>query len=242
MKNAKKEFLGIYNIFCSDVHRFGTDAVLLEYFSASHKAKRVCDLGTGCGIIPFLIKQTNRNAQILAVDIQQDAIALVNKAIADNEMDGIQALCCDLKNLPKQTNGKFDLVTMNPPYKKKGAGKITGNIGLDIARNEIECTLRDICESVYKLLIPNGRFCICQRPERLVDVIYELKRVGIEPKVLRNVVNKAGYKPMLVLIQGIKGANEGIDVQGDLILKNADGSDTDEVTKIYKIMRGNSNG
>ncbi len=242
MENAKKEFLGIYSIFCSDVHRFGTDAVLLEYFSALHKSKRACDLGTGCGIIPFLMKQTNRNVDVLAVDIQQDAINLVNKAIEQNDIDGIQALCCDLKQLPKHTNGQFDLVTMNPPYKKKGAGKITGIDGIDIARNEIKCTLSDICTSAYKLLIPNGRFCICQRPERMADVIFEMKTAGIEPKVIRNVVNKAGDKPMLVLIQGIKGANEGIDVQGDLILKNTDGSDTDEVTKIYKIMRGNSNG
>ncbi|HJJ63404.1 MAG TPA: nucleotide sugar dehydrogenase, partial [Methanocorpusculum sp.] len=49
--------------------------------------------------------------------------------------------------LPKELNAKFDLVTMNPPYKRKGSGKITGVYGIDIARNEIECTLEDILKA-----------------------------------------------------------------------------------------------
>ena len=235
----KKEFLGIYNIFCSEIHRFGTDAVMLEYFANTKKAKNACDLGTGCGIIPFLMLQSNPQIKVTAIDIQQDAIALVEKAVEENDVnDKITPINCDLKNLPKNLNGKFDLVTMNPPYKRAGSGKITGIVGIDIARNEIECTLKDICTAAAKLLIPNGRFCICQRPERFGEVIFEMKKAGIEPKVIRNVINKTGDKPMLVLVSGIKGGKCSTELLPDLILKNFDGSDTDEVTEIYKIMRG----
>ena len=160
----KKEFLGIYNIFCSNVHRFGTDAVLLEYFSESKKAKNACDLGTGCGIIPFLMLQNNENIKVTAVDIQQDAISLVEKAVLENGTENrIVPLNCDLKNIPDEFRCKFDLVTINPPYKRKGAGKITGNKGIDIARNEIECDLSDICVCAEKILIPNYYKLFSQR-------------------------------------------------------------------------------
>ena len=240
---VKKEFLGIYNIFCSNIHRFGTDAVLLEYFANSCKAKNACDLGCGCGIIPFLMLQSNPNIKVTAVDIQQDAIDLVNRAVKENEVfDRITPLNCDLKNLPRELYGKFDLVTMNPPYKRVGSGKITGIKGIDIARNEIECTLADICSAVSKILIPNGRFCICQRPERFGEVIFEMKKAGIEPKTIRNVINKTGDKPMLVLVSGIKGGKCSTELLPDLILKNSDNTDTAEVGEIYKIMRGKING
>ena len=37
----------------SSLHRFGTDAVLLTEFSGYRQKDRVCDFGTGCGIIPM---------------------------------------------------------------------------------------------------------------------------------------------------------------------------------------------
>ena len=35
-------------------HTFGTDALLLAYFASPKNNDRAMDMGTGCGIIPFL--------------------------------------------------------------------------------------------------------------------------------------------------------------------------------------------
>lgn len=239
----KKEFLGIYNIFCSDIHRFGTDAVLLEYFSKSVKAKNACDLGSGCGIIPFLMLQSNPDIKVTAVDIQKDAVELIKSAVSENCVENsIFPINCDLRNLPRELFGKFDLVTMNPPYKRLGSGKITGIDGIDIARNELKCNCDDICSAAHSLLIPNGKFAVCQRPERLGEVVFSMKKAGIEPKIIRFVKNKPEDKPMLVLVSGIKGGKVGTEIEKDLVLKTAEGKDTAEVEEIYKIMRGNKNG
>lgn len=236
----KKEFLGVYNIFCSEIHRFGTDAVLLEYFAKSTKSKNACDLGSGCGIIPFLMLQSNPDIKVTAIDIQKDAVDLIKSAVAENKVENsIFPLNLDLKELPKSLFGKFDLVTMNPPYKRLGSGKITGIDGIDIARNELKCNSDDICSAAYSLLIPNGKFAVCQRPERLGEVIFSMKKAGIEPKIIRFVKNSAEDKPMLVLVSGIKGGKTGTEIEKDLVLKTADKNDTDEVKEIYKIMRGN---
>ena len=39
----------------SKAHRFGTDSVLLANFANAKNKDLVCDLGTGCGIIPILL-------------------------------------------------------------------------------------------------------------------------------------------------------------------------------------------
>lgn len=49
-------------IYVSDEHKFGTDAFLLSDFAAHRRRDRVCDLGTGCGIIPMLMFRSPEDA------------------------------------------------------------------------------------------------------------------------------------------------------------------------------------
>ena len=45
--------LGKIKMYVSDDHRFGTDAFLLAYYAGVKPDSIVCDLCTGCGIIPL---------------------------------------------------------------------------------------------------------------------------------------------------------------------------------------------
>ena len=71
-----------------------------------------------------------------------------------------------------------------------------------IARHETECTLDDITKTAAKLLRFGGRFCICQRPERLTDVLLSMRNSGIEPKKLRLVQQRKDKAPKLFLAEG----------------------------------------
>ena len=85
----------------SQLHRFGTDAVLLTEFSEYRQKDRVCDLGTGCGIIPILMQRTAPPREIYAVDIQPEAIAQMCQGIAESMGIGsvLHPVCTDLKEL-----------------------------------------------------------------------------------------------------------------------------------------------
>ena len=61
-------------VCASSDHRFGTDAFLLAYFSGYRAKDKVCDLGTGCGIIPMIMQKSLPPAVTYAVDIQEGAI------------------------------------------------------------------------------------------------------------------------------------------------------------------------
>lgn len=222
----------IYVCASSD-HRFGTDAFLLADFSQYRQRDKVCDLGTGCGIIS-LIMQKHRPPQITyAVDIQEGAVEQLKLGIEKSGVSGIVPVCADLKELWEDApKGQLDLVTCNPPYKVAGAGFESVITAQKIARHEIMCTIDDVCAAAEKLLKFGGRFCCCNRPERLSDVIFAMKSHNIEPKRLRFVSKNADEAPWLFLIEGKKGSKPFMQVEPQLYIRSGDGF-SDELQKIY---------
>ena len=98
----------------SSLHRFGTDAVLLTDFSGYRQKDRVCDFGTGCGIIPMLMQRQAPPQEIYGVDIQPEAIRQMCLGIAESTavQSVLHPVCADLKNLWEDAPaGQLDLVT-----------------------------------------------------------------------------------------------------------------------------------
>jgi len=194
-------------IYTSAVHSFGSDAVLLhDFMEQKYKNKTVCELGTGCGIIAILMSPKAK--QIHAIDIQKDAIDLLEKSIKLNKIKNITPVCADLRKLIinyQLSIVNYDAVVINPPYKKLNTGKMYENDGKNIARFEICCTPDDICAAAKKLLKPMGSLFLCYRPERLADIICSMRSHGIEPKRLK-------ITPKLILIEGKKGAKPGMQI------------------------------
>lgn len=228
-------------------HRFGTDAFLLADFAAPRHKDMVCDLGTGCGIIPFLMIKNNQPKQIYAVDIQPQAIEQLNYALrhsaAESGVGRIIPLCMDLKELTARQVplGSFDLVTCNPPYKAEHAGILSEGQAEQIARHEIFCTLEDICFVASRMLKFGGRLCICQRPERLADAMEAMRRAGIEPKRLRLVAKHHHSAPWLFLLEGKKGSKPFMRVLPILAVYSEDGKQfSSEMKHIYHWEKSNS--
>ena len=205
----------------SEAHRFGTDAFLLADFAAPRKKDRVCDLGTGCGILPLYLYQRYSVASCCGVELQEDAALQFQKGIERSGAgERLRALCADLKDAPGLLpKAGFDLVTCNPPYKANGAGIESGDPAARIARHEISCTVGDVCRSASALLRFGGRLCLCQRPERLADVICGMRENGLEPKRLRFVAKNPAGRPWLFLIEGKKGSKPFMQTEPPLFLE-----------------------
>lgn len=71
------------------------------------------------------------------------------------------------------------------------------------------------------------------RPSRLAEVISCMKKHKLEPKKLRFVHPDEKSEPVLFLIEGLFGGGEEIRIMPPLFLKGADGSESDELKKIY---------
>lgn len=234
MTNCKLEKLTDKIFVCaSSEHRFGTDAFLLAHFSKYRQKDKVCDLGTGCGIIPLIMQKKLPPEIIYAVDIQENAIEQLKTGIEQSEVRKIVPVCADLKALWKDApTGKLDLVTCNPPYKAVNTGFESVITAQKIARHEIMCNINDVCCAAGKLLKFGGRLCICNRPERLADVICAMRNNNIEPKRIRFVSKNPESSPWLFLIEGKKGSKPFMQIEPQLYIRNENGF-TDELEKIY---------
>lgn len=220
------------SVCVSPQHKFGTDAFLLADFAAPRRKDRVVDLGTGCGIIPFILHKHFKPSQITGVDIQPQAIEQFARGISASQLEGrLLPVCSDLKelNLPA---GSFDVITCNPPYKAPGAGILSETPPDQIARHETMCTIEDICRTAARLLRFGGRLCLCQRPERLADVLTAMHSAGIEPKRLRMVAKQYDTAPWLFLVEGKRGSKPFLQVLPTLAVY--DGEEfSQEMQKIY---------
>lgn len=142
-------------------------------------------------------------------------------------------LPCDLRErqqLPQA--GAFDLAVSNPPYFPAGGGKTALGSRGD-ARSELTCTMAQLCGAASYLLRSGGQFCLVYRPERLAELLETLRRYRLEPKVLRFVQKNGVSAPSLVLLACRKDGRTGLTVQPPLLLQNADGTETEELRRIY---------
>lgn len=219
----------------SPEHGFGTDAFLLTDFSRYRRKDLVCDLGTGCGIIPMIMQRQDPPKQVYGVDIQPQAIEQFQQSVQASGVSHVTPICADLRTLwagaPMQC---CDLVTCNPPYKAQSAGIESAITAQRIARHEILCNIGDVCRAANQLLKFGGRLCICNRPERLADVVAAMQQNGIEPKRLRFVAKNPESAPWLFLMEGRKGGKPFLSVLPQLHVREGSGY-TEEMRRLYRL-------
>lgn len=215
--------------------RFGVDAVLLSDFANVKKKHRVLDLCTGTGIVPFLVYGKYSPKEVWGVEIQEDMVEMANRSSQLNKTDDIVKFkCADLKD-KKLVNelGRFDVVTVNPPYKLNNAGILNPNDKLAIARHEILCNLEDVIVSARRLLADNGRMFIVHRPERLADIFGLMRKYNIEPKRVKMIHPNAKKAPNIVLVEGQRDGGVFLKWDEPLYVYDENGNYSKEIDKIY---------
>ena len=224
------------NIFVSEAHIFTSDAIVLADFCSPRRKDKCCDLGTGNGIIPLLWYRGFRPKEITGVELSESAIRLIQKTLKENNLaDKIKIIHNDLRSLKGVlANDYFDIVSINPPYKKLGTGIVNEEEDYKNARHEFTCTLDDCSKAASQLLKFGGRFLICQRPERLPDILESMRKFKIEPKCMQEVIQRPGKAPSLVLVEGKKGSNPGFNIKAPLVLENENGEYTEKAKELFQ--------
>ncbi len=217
------------NEFC-----FSLDAVLLAHFANVHRKDCGLDLGTGTGVIPLLL--ANKAAKIHALEINPVTADIAKRnVILNNLSEKIIVQQADYRNIKEIFSAQFaDFVIVNPPYRPLQKGYINDIDGVAKARHEITATLADVIAAAHYTLRFHGRFTMVHLPERLAEIIVQMRQNNIEPKRIRFVQPKTDKPPNMVLIEGVHGgAIGGLKVDRSLIVHNDDGTYTEELIKYY---------
>lgn len=225
-----------YTIQVSKSHKFGTDAFLLAHFAGVRPGELCCDLGSGCGIIPTLWFRWGLAPQkAYAVELQEQGCRQMAATVTANRLEArLVPIHGDLRALGNAVpRGQLQVVTCNPPYKLAGHGVPCPDGNRLTARHEVDCTLEDVCATAAGLLRFGGRFCLCQRPERLVDILETMRACRLEPKRLRLVQQRPDKAPWLVLVEGRRGGKPFLTVEPPLVVEQAEGGFSAEMMGIY---------
>ncbi len=226
-------------------YRFSIDALLLYDFVNLIHARNIADLGAGTGIIGILLAKKYKNSRVYLVELQSSMVELCRKNVEMNGLnDKVKVFEMDIRelaykgiNLMEKYLGNrisyFDLVVSNPPFRKPLTGKISPIDERAIARHEIAVTLRELLKCAGEILKNGGRFFLIYHPERIVELIDEMKRNYLEPKRMRFVHSRLSEKAKMVLVEGVKNGRQGLSIESPLFIYNEDGTYTNEVKRIY---------
>lgn len=219
----------------TDAFRFGTDAVLLSDFARVRKNERVIDLGTGTGAIALLIAGRHKDAAIDAVEIQPDMAEMAQRSVALNGLQAqIRVHAMDMRCAPDALgHGKFDCAVCNPPYSKIGAALASVRENQRLSRHESEISIAEICRCAAALLKTGGRFSVVFPAQRAFEMMTAMQAASLAPKRIRTVHGTSLHAPRLILIDSVKNGGAQLHWMEPLILKNTDGTNTEEWLRIY---------
>lgn len=216
---------------------FGIDSVILSEFAKDiKKNSNVIDLGTGTGIISFLLLAKTEIKKVTGIEVQPEVADMANRSIKLNNLEEkFNIINCNIKNILSEVpRESFDAVVTNPPYKKINTGAKNENTKKIISRHEILADVFDFIKASKDVLKDKGTLYMVHRPERLADIIYGLRQNKLEPKLIRFVYSKKNSnEAKLVLIKAIKNGGEFLKVENPLYLYEDNGEYCDEIKKIY---------
>ena len=198
---TKIEQLGPYQLEQRPgVFPLGSGALALGRFATVRKGWRVCDLGTGSGVLLLLLAAREPQLELFALDQDQAAADLAEHNLQHNGLEG-QIWTGSWSQAPFSP-GSFDLVVSNPPYYAPGSGKDGGP-----ARME-----REELDTLW-----------VTEPERKKTASYgsnwgyyvgmeAMRRWDLEPKRLKLLSHTPTKPPYALLVEGVRQGKPGLQV------------------------------
>ena len=213
---------------------FSQDSVLLASKAQISKSDKVLDLGTGVGILCFLIAIKKGAQEIVGVDIQEESIKIANKSLELNQLENqIKFINADVHDFEKYAKiSYFDKVVCNPPYYNQALPK-DANMRKAISSHESTATLDDFIYAATKALKNGGKLYMVHKMERLADVMYSLKGHHLEPKKIVFIKPFINQPADTFIVEAKKGAQGGLKVE-EIVCRNDDKSYTEEFLELYK--------
>ena len=226
---------GLRVIQRADAFRFGTDAVLLADFAAPRRHDRVCDLGTGTGIIPLLLYARENTISADAVEIQPDMADMAARSMAMNGLnEKIRVLPGDLRSIRTLLpHARYDLVTCNPPYGKAGGTLLNPDASKRLARHEESCAIEDVACAAAWLLQNGGRLCCVFPAARMIELSDAMRKYRMAPKRIRMVHSRVEKTAHLCLMEGMLDARPGLIIEPPLVIYDENNAYTPELRRIY---------
>lgn len=194
--------------------KVGTDGVLLGAWTPLKEEQSILDVGTGTGLIALMLAQRNSQANIHAVEVEEEACTEASYNFSNSSWSNrLQLFKQSFTSI--QLDQKYDLIVSNPPYftdtfKDKATERT-------LARHVGDLTFKSLLEKVYDLLNDDGT-CAFVIPYKEEACFLELaKELGLFKRKITRVKGRENlpYKRTLVCL----GKKEAICEEDVLVIE-----------------------
>ncbi|BCS86209.1 tRNA1(Val) (adenine(37)-N6)-methyltransferase [Prevotella herbatica] len=136
-----------------DGMKVGSDGVMLGAWAKG--GNRILDVGTGTGLIALMMAQRFPKAELMAIDISEDAFLQAGRNIANSIFaNRIEVKHTSFQNL--SVTDRFDAIVTNPPFFIDSLKN--PNQTRNIARHTDTLSYSDLFHSAMRLLADEGCF------------------------------------------------------------------------------------
>lgn len=217
-------------------YRFSLDALLIAHFADLRNGDDLIDLGTGSGIIALILARRFDCGRVLGIEIQDELVAIAKRNVVLNGLDGRMEIRRGDVRCPETLCGpqSFSAAVFNPPYRRLRSGRTNPDPEKAVARHEIQGTVSDFLTASVHALRPEGRVYAIYPAVRMIELIARMRECRIEPKRLRLVHSRLGGRGAFILVEGVKGGREGLNVAPPLFVYRDAGGYTPEMAEIFR--------
>lgn len=216
-------------------YRFSLDPLLLCDFAGIQDGETAVDLGAGCGVIPLILARKAAGGWIAGIEAQLEMAELAARNVSLNGLsDRVTIVHGDVAAIKEHfPSSSFDLVISNPPYRKRGTGRISPKPGRDDARHESTASLADFLAAAKKLVRLTGRVCFIYHPSRLAEFLAEAGALKLSPLRLRMVHGSGTAEARMFMVELVKGRKGELKILPPLFVYGENGEYGEEMKRIF---------
>ena len=194
--------------------RINTDTEVLGEFLEVYRNDTVLDMGTNQGaLLLYASKFTPK--KLIGLEINERGCELAKKNMELNNIINYEIINGDIITY---TSTPVDVIICNPPYFKTDEHNKSDNKFLAIAKHEGILTLDKLIASIKRNLKDNGTLYFLYMTPRLDEVLAELNKNNIIPKVLKFVYDHNKKTSNIFLIKAVKNAKKGLVVEKPIMI------------------------
>ncbi len=198
--------------------KVGTDGVLLGAWASVDHGIHILDVGTGSGLIALMLAQRNMNAEVTAIDIDQNAFLQARDNVnASPYMKRINVINTSFQQFALHPPRLFDLIVSNPPFFSRSL--LPPDAGRAHARHSVSLSLDDLLHGADRCLSPEGRLALILPADRLPELLQMSESRSFCLRRLTRVVPAPGKPVRRVLVE--LSRSEGMLEETQLLIEES---------------------
>jgi len=211
-----------------------TDSCLFGSFIEFKDSATILDLGTGTGLLMFILNQKYPIAEITGIELQKDSCLCASSNIQLNQKnDQLNVVEGDFFDFDFKR--KFPAIICNPPFFENSL--VSKSKPEAIAKHFNHYTFKKLFNRIYSLLNENGEVWLMlpfMNIETMNDELTSSKLFIIEHITVKSKSNKAPHLCFVKLTSGLK--HKQVIKSEEIIVYNSDNSYTEQSKKILSLI------